>query len=617
MQYINEYGEFLINCPHELVVCGEIEWEITFTPSKKMKKNSSIKVLAPAYQHQCSEEYFQTYDYWKPNYIYAYGEEDETKVDVKVEKVDTDFSHLRKWNDSSRVAIIIFENGLNVNEKIHIKFGGIDRPWIQGACKPTLVTPFAYKTDSSIQYQVFINENHPCEYKSIDVFPKINILPDKAVYVKLVSSNLVNINEEISYKVFVMDRFNNPIKINNDQFEVTLVNLQTKEKVSVSTGFKITEVGYYNLTIENCALKVENSAIICHDSDVKVFWGDTHCHSNLSPNIRDNDCGATPYETYTYARDIACLDYVAISEQTFELDDRSINVDKEAWKNIGSECDRYNEEGKFVTFSGLETHEKRGDTIHIFKNGLKGLEYPLNKVKDVFDMWEVFKDEDSLSIPHFHRYCNGRKSPDEQDAKYGGFQLANWEKENEKEVLCEIFSGQWGRFENQNHPMILKARKNVVGNSVQEFLKAGKKWGLTSNSDGHDGNPGYSGVTGVFANSKTREDIFKGLKNRRTIASTSTRVITLFYLNDNPFNNIYRTNKDEVQLNLRVVSPTIIKYVEIIKNSKVLKRIDVNENYLTHLMEDQIEENDYYYIRIKLQNNHYAWASPIWVEKGE
>ncbi len=611
MEYINEHGIFNVDCPTELVVCSEIEWKISFKPSKDLKENASLKIIVPAYQHQNSEEYLQCYDYWKPNYIYAYGEEDTTKVDVKIEKVPTEFVHINKWNDSSRVAIVYFENGLKKDEEIHIKFGGIDRPWINGECKPTIVTQFAIKSDSCLVYQVYIDEEHSGNYKKIEVFPKIKIIPAAAKKIKVVSPNLVNTNDDISYKVFVLDRFNNVIKEHDKLFEVVLINLKTKEEKVVNSAFKIENHGFYILNVKNSDLEVEGSGIICHDSDIKLYWGDTHCHSNLSPNIRDNDCGATPYEAYTYAKETACLDYVALCEQTFELDDRKINVDKATWKKIGDECEKYNEEGVFVTFSGIETHEKRGDTVHIFKDGLKDLEYPMNKVKTVYDMWEVFSEVDSISIPHFHRYCNGRRTPDQQDAKHGGFQLSNWEKESEKEVLCEIFSGQWGRFESLHHPMLLKARRNVEGNTVSEFLSSGKQWGFTASSDGHDGNPGYSGLTGVLANEKTRDAIFAGMKKRRTIATTHPRTVVLFDIEEDN-NNV---KQESIKINLKVVSPITIKYVEIIKNSKVLKRIGIMDNYLDYSLEDDANNQDYYYVRVKLNNYHYAWASPIWIEK--
>lgn len=617
-----KYGQFIIKTKTEIVANGELEWEMKFIPSETIKPGASIKIIAPAYQHQRSEEYLQTYDYWKPNYIYAVGETDEIVVDVEVDKVESKFKHIKGWLDSSRVAIVSFKEGLSKGEVIYIKFGGIDRPWIDGIAPPSRISQFANRVeDHTLDYKVYTNFEETDGYEEVDVFPKIEVVPENPSKIILTSPSVVRENEEFEIKAMFVDRFSNPIlKIALDGLVMVMTNLETGIPTEVpykDGGFKAAMVmeGFYTITVKETSLEVINTVVLCDNTAERLYWGDTHTHSNLTANIRDNDHKSDPRQSYLYARDISKLDYICLSEQTFSFDgDAALNIDKATWQKMGEASDAHYKPGELVTFTGFELHDKRGDTVLLFKDSLLDYPYPEN-IDRIQDVWAFYKDRPFLSIPHLHRYCNGRKTLDQQDIKHGGFQLSNWEGNPKEEVLAEVFSSQWGRFEHQNHPMILKARRNVKGNTISEFLNRGKRWGIVANSDGHDGNPGYGGLTGVYAPDKTRESIFDGLQNRRTIASTHPRVLIDYNVDGFDFGEeIDIPETDYRTINLKVLAPLKIKNVEVIKNGSVYKKIEVNSNFINEeIIDDQItKEETYYYIRVNLADGHIAWASPIW-----
>jgi hypothetical protein len=616
------YGKFTVNICDEFVVNDELEWEVTFTATQTIEKNASIKIIVPAYQHQRSEEYLQTYDYWKPNYIYAVGHEDYIKVDVKIEKVPTAFSHIQRWVDSSRIAIITFENGLKQGEGVSVRFGGIDRPWLEGECAPSRVSQFSFRPEGSyLEYEVYFDSVGEGDYQEVAAFPKVKIVPDKPERIVLTAPSIIKINEEFKIKLNIVDRFNNPIfDYNTDSIKLCICNLKTKENVIVEKddscfSASIETEGFYEIKAIDVDLHVDKAVFICNNSTGNLYWGDTHIHSNLTANIRDNDCGASPREGYLYAKEVSHLDYICISEQTFMFnDDRSVNIDKHTWDKIGIEADKYYEKDELVTFPGVELHSKRGDTIVLFRDSLTNYPYPSEDIVEVKDIWSLYEDKELITIPHLHRYCNGRPSKDQQEKKYSGFNYDNWKENNDKEVLCEIYSSQWGRFENQNHPMILKARANVKGNTVVEFLNKGKRWGTTANSDGHDGNPGYGGVTGVFATGKTREEIFSGLKERKTIASTHPRLAIIFDINGYAMGDIIKDNIDTRTINVKVVTPNNIKKLEIIKNGEIYVSHTCTGNYIdkSFLDKESLDNEAYYYVRVILENGHIGWTSPIW-----
>lgn len=254
--------------------------------------------------------------------------------------------------------------------------------------------------------------------------------------------------------MLAMDRFENPLKhYQCDALTVVFTNLDSGERLqfrNVPYGDVEARLptGRYLATVENTELHIAPAAIkVAETVEEKIYWGDTHTHSNLTSNIRDNDCGAYPRNAYTYAKDIARLDFVALSEQTFTFnEDRSLNIDKTTWQEIGEQCDKFNQEGTFVTFCGFELHGRRGDTVVLFKNSLLEEKYPDREVTIIHDIWDIYKGREFITIPHLHRFCNGRnpKHVDNQDAKFEkGFDLANWEPSSTDETMIEVYSAQW------------------------------------------------------------------------------------------------------------------------------------------------------------------------------
>ncbi|GMQ64431.1 DUF3604 domain-containing protein [Vallitalea maricola] len=617
-----EVGTLVVNICDEIVVNGELEWELLFKAKQNIEKGGSIKILVPAYQHQRSEEYLQTYDYWKPNYIYAVGEEDDIKVDVRIEKIPSAFSHITGWVDSNRIAVVALDNGLKEGQTIKIKFGGVDRPWLEGECTPSRVSQFSFRVNGTyLIYKVFIDKMGNGEYQEIKAFPLVRVVPDKARKIVLTAPSIIKTDEGFNININVIDRFNNPIfDYDTDNFKLVISNLDTKEKTIITKvddifSGKVSREGFYEIIAEGTDLHAEKAVLLCDNSADNLYWGDIHTHSNLTANIRDNDCGAYPSEGYLYAKEVSRLDYICISEQTFMFnEDRSVNVDKETWNKIGTESDRFYEKGSLVTFPGIELHSKRGDTVVLFRDSLSSYEYPSEDVLDIGDMWKFYKEKEFLSIPHLHRYCNGRPRKDEQEQKFTGFNTQNWKEDNEHEVLCEIYSSQWGRFENDKHPMILKARANVEGNTVVDFLNSGKKWGTAANSDGHDGNPGYGGITGVYASEKTRESIFESLSSRKTLASTHPRTVIKLDINGYDMGSINEGDKSPRDINIKTIAPSNIKKVEVIRNGEVFCSESCTSNYMDITVTDreELDKDTYYYIRVVLENGHLGWTSPIW-----
>ena len=625
------YGLFEVEVNQEIAVNGEIGWRAVYTVGDLgMKQGGSIKIILPAYQHQRSREYVQVYDYWKPHFLYAYCNDETLPIRTAVEKVPSKFSHIQRWVDSDRVAVIIAEADLPPGSQIYIHYGGIDRAWMEGQVPPTRVGHRSTKREGSfLKHECLIDIEGTKEYKKIDIFPEIKVVPGEAKYLTLIAPTFIQPKEPVEIKYLVKDRFHNPIfDWKGAPFTINMRNLQTGKQTPCPRNergtyeIRVEEEGIYELDIAGIEeLEVQKAVFFCKESEYQIYWGDLHCHSSLTPNIRDNNGGASPYDAYQYAKEVSNIDFVGLSEQTFEFnEDEDLNITRSTWDTIGALSDEHYIPGSFVTFPGFEFHSQRGDTIVLFGDSLSKFPYPDETVQDLPDVWTYYGEDQYLTIPHLHRYCGGRRAKDQQEMQHTGFTLDNWKAGNKKqEVLCEIYSSQWGRFESNDHPMLLKAKANVPKNTYVDFLNMGKPWGVTASSDDHDAMPGYGGVTAVYAKELTREGIFEALRSRRTYATTHPRIGVQFYVNGLCMGEEAEIGDGEAreiqEIRGQVICPKEIQYVEIIKNGELLQRIDGDQSWMDISYEDigNIKERTYYYLRVKQIDGHFAWSSPIWI----
>ncbi|POZ89376.1 MULTISPECIES: DUF3604 domain-containing protein [Petrotoga] len=628
-----KYGNLEVNVSDKIQVDGEIEFTLTYTVgSLGLAKGGSLKIIFPPYRHQETREYVQVIDYWRPGFAWAVCSEEDIKLNLEVKKVQTAFSHIKNWPDSSRILKISTSKPLKEGQKIIVSYGGVDKPWVNGASPSTRVGILSTKRRNTyLKYYVYVDIEGNKNYIPLEGFPPIQILPKSAKKVIINAPSIVKSNEEFEIKISFRDRYNNPIFDKQlDNKSLLIKNLHDGSIISAvekSSPFSfkanIKKEGPYEIFSQDNDLKVEKAVLFCSNSLPKIFWGDPHAHSNLTPNIRDNDPGVEPSDCYDYAKNVEYLDFIALIEQTFEFDENDlVNITSETWRKMGELADHYYDSEVFATFTGFELHDRRGDTVVLFKDSLKNIPYPLNKIKRIQDVWETFKNRNFLTIPHLHRYSGGTIEKDDQDTKYGGFNFDNWKQDNpEVERLVEVFSSGWGRFEHNSHSMLLKARSNVEGNTVVDFLNKRKIWGFTASSDDHDGRPGYGGVTGVFARKCTREEIFSGLHERKSIATTHPRIILLFKINSYFLGNVVYFSKsfeEKREIEITALAPKTIKQVEIIKNGEIISSKNYSTSqYLEAKYEDSepIKENTYYYVRLLQDDGHIAWASPIWFLK--
>ena len=245
-----------------------------------------------------------------------------------------------------------------------------------------------------------------------------------------------------------------------------------------------------------------NPILVKHTPSQRLFWGETHGHSGFSEGMGSID------GVYKFARDEARLDFMALTEHDYWMDDAE-------WEQLRDAARRYNEPGKFLAFLAYEWTVHAGNGGHhniIFRTPDGRRRVPRQEVQTLDALYKTLlrqsNAEDLLLIPHAHN-------------------PGDWElNQSDTEKFVEIVSLH-GTFE-------------WFG---RRYLDAGFMIGFLGGSDDHMGHPGlrplrrnptsdnFGGLLGLYANAKTNDAIFNAMRDIQGYATNGVRSILELELN--------------------------------------------------------------------------------------
>ena len=350
----------------------------------------------------------------------------------------------------------------------------------------------------------------------------------------------------------------------------------------------------------------------------RLFWGDLHGQSQYHNWSEADQKGMSchlPRDCYRYARDIAGLDFCAIT------DTRSIAQD--IWQETMEQADQMYEPGRFVTLYGAEV----GDDANGHRNLLfasdgraEGIQATTpNKKGTGFTeletpcMQQHFAGrEDVILVPHHMKMW------------------ADWDCHSpELEPVMEIYS-IWGSSERPGTDLWEILREMTGG--AQEAWARGYRIGVIAGSDTHAGLPGRSiprcdrddfmpykaGYAAVWAEELTRESIFQALKRRHCYGTTGARIVLETFIRDDPMGSEVAWPKpsEPRELRINLWGTDDLEAVTIVKNNQDVHTFRPRASWakLTWTDRERARTGDYYYVRVIQSDGNRAWSSPIWVD---
>lgn len=370
-------------------------------------------------------------------------------------------------------------------------------------------------------------------------------------------------------------------------------------------ALRVSEPGVFRVhariaaTDDTPALEATSNPMRVRAGGDRLYWADLHGHSRYS------DGTGTPEDYFAFARDVAALDVVSLTDHD-HWGVRYLDREPALWRDIRDTVQRFHDPGRFVTLLGYEwTHWLQGHrhVLHFDDDG------PLVSAMDRHAatppaLWEALRGLPALTFAHHSA---------------GGSISTNWNfpPDPELEPLTEIVSGQ-GSSESLDTP--LPVRGFIEGNGVRDVLDRGFRLGFVGSGDGHRGHPGLvhhsyprGGLTGILSPSLDRDSLLRALRARRVFATNGPRIHLDVSLDGAPMGStIPPSPSPDHVLEVRVSGEAPIARIDIVRSGGVESlpqpgTLDVAiERRLPSL-----RAGEYLYVRVVQDDDGAAWSSPF------
>ncbi len=384
----------------------------------------------------------------------------------------------------------------------------------------------------------------------------------------------------------------------------------------------VTETGVFRLrAVGPGALAAESNPLQVSGQGARILWGDLQNHSGLS------DGSASPEEHYLYARDVAALDVVSLTDHD-HWGLLFLDQHPEMWAEMQRLARRFHQPGRFVSLLGYEWTNWIHGHRHVVFFGDEG---PLlSSIDPAYDepgeLWEGLRGSRALTLAHHSA---------------GGPIATDWDvaPDPELEPVTEIVSVH-GSSEAADSPALI--HRPVPGNFVRDALDRGYRFGFLGSSDGHDGHPGLGhlasptgGLAAIFAEELTREAIYDALRARRVYATSGPRIILRVAFGGHRMGaEITLGGRDATAgavpagavpagavpglaadtLVARVIAPGPLERIDIVRSGYQVESVDCageRECAFAAAFPD-LSDGEYLYVRAVQEDGGLAWSSPFY-----
>ncbi len=490
-------------------------------------------------------------------------------------------------------------------------------------------------------FHLFIDPKGKGDYKDPEVF-NMDVRGNILHTIRIVAPSVVCKNKRFDLILRFEDQYGN---LTNYAPEGTLIELtyeHLRENLSwklfiPETGFLslpnlyFNEPGVYKIQLENLQTKEKfySHPIKCFlEQEKSLFWGLLHGESDRS------DSGESIESCLRHIRDEKSLQFFSTS--SFESAEETSN---EVWKSVHTHIAEFNEENRFVTFLGMQWESdapEEGLRTFVFgKDNKTILRKKDPKNSGLKKIYKGLTPKELISIPSFSM------------AKGFGTNFSDFTPEFERVV--EIYNA-WGSSEcleeeGNVRPITSTSKTGVFAweeGSIQLALQKNLRFGFVAGgwddrgifSGLYEGDQvQYSpGLTAIMAPEQTREALFTALYNRCCYATTGERIIVGFSIAGIPMGSELSTKvKPGLAFNRHIAGyiagTSAIEEIEIIRNGQVIHTLYPKQPNLEFTFDDaepiaqialpsgsELPPFVYYYLRIKQEDGHIAWSSPIWID---
>ncbi len=287
----------------------------------------------------------------------------------------------------------------------------------------------------------------------------------------------------------------------------------------------------------------------------RLYWGELHCHTFHSDGYGSRE------SQYAFLRDIARLDFAAITDHDVEADTQDSTIDV-MWRAAQYTSAKFNDPHRFVTFPAWEWSPHR---------------YAISGDHPLGDHNVYFGQED----PARNLLNAGTERFNTLDKLYRGLDTLG-----EKAFVIPHVGGNSGQWDTHSDMWQPLAEIYSVHGSFEAYgrLAAGKygrKVGFIGAADSHNGQGGgfppsnvvthhcQGGLTAAYASELTRDALIDAIFQRQVYAVSGPRILVDFTVNGNPMGREIRSTT-QPELSVLAHGEEAIWKVDIVKDGRVV-----------------------------------------------
>jgi hypothetical protein len=389
-----------------------------------------------------------------------------------------------------------------------------------------------------------------------------------------------------------------------------------------SVSFRPASDAPLRIEVTHGSVRAVSNPVDCRaDSSTEgIYWGDLHSHAQDSFDA----IGAFPYE---YAREVAALDFYALTEHCEYVDDAG-------WSRLVGEAARRHEPGRFVVFPAYEaTFGEPWGHHNVFFRHPDAVVPPTGAHNgDLVGLWDAIRGPDAFTVPHHTGISFSSSVANEHDPSPN----PDWSFHDQAlRPTIEIYSahGSSERFDPRD-PLAYDNCDHSISTSREgpyyawDAWHAGLEMGVIGSSDDHMGQPGRGeyGLAAVRARSLDRDPVFDALRSGIRWATTGARIILDLRVGGSVAGG-HVAQAQTMAVAVRVLGTGPLERVEVLALDEgspvadVVHSWDVDTWDLDAFWTDEhADRRRLWYVRV-LQAAPYrgrpvmAWSSPVWVRR--
>ncbi|MBI5833278.1 MAG: CehA/McbA family metallohydrolase [Armatimonadetes bacterium] len=349
----------------------------------------------------------------------------------------------------------------------------------------------------------------------------------------------------------------------------------------------------------------------------QVYWGDVHCHT-------DHSDGTGSLEALlTYARDVAHLDFVIVTDHDFGHGHPWWMANEE-WQLIQDTIDSFTVPGRFVAIAGYEwtSQPKYWTEVgpgmaseRIFPGppryyNHKNVYFP-GRAERMFNA----KDRSCFtprSLAAAVQRAGGLIQNNHPDAGPEGRDQFDYDTGGDGVIANTEMGADTVHYGGKTYELGWERL-------LRGFLARGGRTGFVKGTDTHEGKP--AARTAVLAGELTRAALFEALASRRTYAVSYSRIGLDLRINGHAMGEEMTIN-GKPRIAASVAGTALLADAAVIRDGQVLRRLKLDGSRATLAFTDEsFDGAAYYYLRVVQADQDdnldpsYAWSSPIWVKE--